>query len=402
MTGTDVPLDIPLDAAAESRRDTRIERVETFLVGPRWLFVRVQTAGGLVGWGEATCEGRSETVRTAVHQLSELLLGRDALRIEDHWQVMTKGSFYRGGPILASAVSGLDQALWDIAGKRYAAPVHQLLGGPVRDRIRVYGWVGGDEPAEVADHIREQVEGGLTAVKMNASGRMSPVATVAELDGVVERVAAAREVLGHSGDVAVDFHGRFTLANARRVAPLLEPYRPFFLEEPVVPENSHLLGEFVRSTTTPVSTGERLYSRQEFLPVLQAGIAVAQPDVSHAGGITEVRKIAALAEVYDVQLAPHCPLGPLALAACLQVGFATSNYLIQEQSIGIHYNQGAEVLDYVVDPAPLSFVDGFIERLLAPGLGIEVDEQVVRAADKRGHAWRGPVWRHADGSFAEW
>ena len=382
--------------------DTTIARVETFLVAPRWLFVRVETDGGLVGWGEASCEGRSETVRTAVHQLAELLVGRDALRVEDHWQVMTKGSFYRGGPILSSAVSGLDQALWDLAGKHWDAPVHQLLGGPVRDRIRVYGWVGGDEPEEVADHIAEQVEAGLTAVKMNASGRMSRMASVAELDGVVRRVAAAREVLGDHRDVAVDFHGRFTLANARRVAPLLEPYRPFFLEEPVVPENSHLIGELVRSTTTPVSTGERLYSRQEFLPVLQAGIAVAQPDLSHAGGITETRKIASLAEVFDVQLAPHCPLGPLALAACLQVGFATPNFLIQEQSIGIHYNEGAEVLDYLVDTAPLQFVDGHVERLTGPGLGIEIDEQVVRAADKRGHAWRGPVWRHPDGSFAEW
>jgi galactonate dehydratase len=382
--------------------DTTIRRVETFLVAPRWLFVRIETDGGLVGWGEATCEGRSETVRAAVHQLSELVVGQDALRIEDHWQVMTKGSFYRGGPILSSAVSGIDQALWDLAGKHWDAPVHQLLGGPVRDRVRVYGWVGGDEPAEVADHIAEQVEAGLTAVKMNASGRMSPVASIAEIDGVVRRVAAAREVLGEHRDVAVDFHGRFTLANARRVAPLLEPYRPFFLEEPVVPEGSHLIGEFVRSTTTPVSTGERLYSRQEFLPVLRAGIAVAQPDLSHAGGITETRKIASLAEVFDVQLAPHCPLGPLALASCLQVGFATPNFLIQEQSIGIHYNQGAEVLDYLADTTPLRFVDGHIERLTGPGLGIEIDEQVVRAADKRGHAWRGPVWRHPDGSFAEW
>ncbi|MEU4643653.1 galactonate dehydratase [Micromonospora sp. NPDC047465] len=381
---------------------TTIEKVETFLVAPRWLFVRVQTSSGIVGWGEATCEGRSETVRTAVEQLSELLIGQDALRIEDHWQVMTKGSFYRGGPILASAVSGLDQALWDIAGKHFGAPVHQLLGGPVRDRIRVYGWVGGDEPAEVRDQIAAAVETGLTAVKMNASGKMSPVASVAELDGVVQRVAAAREVLGDERDVAVDFHGRFTLATARRVAPLLEPYRPFFLEEPVVPENSHLIGEFVRSTTTPVSTGERLYSRQEFLPVLQAGIAVAQPDLSHAGGITEVRKIAALAEVYDVQLAPHCPLGPIALAACLQVGFATPNYLIQEQSIGIHYNLGAEVLDYCLDKTPLTFVDGYVERLTAPGLGIEIDEHAVRTADKRGHAWRSPTWRHRDGSYAEW
>ncbi|MFD6636970.1 galactonate dehydratase [Micromonospora chalcea] len=381
---------------------TTIARVETFLVAPRWLFVRVETVDGIVGWGEATCEGRSETVRTAVEQLSELLVGRDALRIEDHWQVLTKASFYRGGPILASAVAGLDQALWDIAGKQFGAPVHQLLGGPVRDRIRVYGWVGGDEPAEVRDQISAAVETGLTAVKMNASGRMSPVASVAELDGVVQRVAAAREVLGDERDVAVDFHGRFSLATARRVAPLLEPYRPFFLEEPVVPENSHLIGEFVRATTTPVSTGERLYNRQEFLPVLQAGIAVAQPDLSHAGGITEVRKIAALAEVYDVQLAPHCPLGPIALASCLQVGFATPNYLIQEQSIGIHYNLGAEVLDYCLDKTPLTFVDGYVERLTAPGLGIEIDEQAVRAADKRGHSWRSPTWRHADGSYAEW
>ncbi len=381
---------------------TTIARVETFLVPPRWLFVRIETGDGIVGWGEATCEGRSETVRTAVDQLSEVLVGRDALRIEDHWQVMTKGSFYRGGPILASAVAGLDQALWDIAGKRYGAPVHQLLGGPVRDRIRVYGWVGGDEPTEVAEQIAAQVGAGLTAVKMNASGRMSPIASVSELDGVVRRVAAAREVLGPDRDVAVDFHGRFTLANARRVAPLLEPYRPLFLEEPVVPENSHLLGEFVRSTTTPVSTGERLYSRQEFLPAFQAGIAVAQPDLSHAGGITEVRKIAALAEVYDVQLAPHCPLGPIALAACLQIGFATPNYLIQEQSIGIHYNAGAEVLDYVLDRTPLFFVAGHVERLTGPGLGIEIDENAVRAADRRGHAWRNPGWRHADGSFAEW
>ena len=380
----------------------RITRVETFLVPPRWLFVRVETDTGIVGWGEPVVEGNAETVRTAVEQLAERLVGADPLRIEDHWQVMTKGSFYRGGAILASAVAGLDQALWDIAGKHLGVPVHQLLGGHVRDRIRMYGWVGGDEPAEVADAIAAQLEVGLTAVKMNASGRMHPIGSVAEIDGVVERVAAAREVLGPDRDVAVDFHGRFTLANARRVAPLLEPLRPFFLEEPVVPENSHLIPQLTAATSIPIATGERLFNRQEFLPVLQGGIAVAQPDLSHAGGITEVHKIASLAEVFDVQLAPHCPLGPLALAACLQVGFATPNFLIQEQSIGIHYNQGAEVLDYVLDKTPLKFVNGHIERLTGPGLGIEIDEQAVRAADRRGHAWRSPVWRHDDGSYAEW
>lgn len=379
-----------------------ISSVETFAVDPRWLFVRIQTDDGIVGWGEASLEGNSGIVRTAVEQYAEYLVGQDASRIEDHWQVLTKGGFYRGGPVFASAISGIDQALWDIAGKALGVPVYRLLGGAVRDRIRAYGWVGGDEPNEVSDHIAAQMEVGLTAVKMNASGRMSKMGSVAEIDGVVKRVAAAREVLGPDRDVAVDFHGRFTLANSRRIAPLLEQFHPFFIEEPVVPENSHLIGEFARSTTIPVATGERLYNRQEFLPVLQGGIAVAQPDLSHAGGISEVRRIAAIAEAYDVQIAPHCPLGPLALAACLQLGFATPNYLIQEQSIGIHYNKGAEVLDYVADTEPLKFVDGHFELLTGPGLGIEIDEAAVRAADKRGNAWRTPVWRHSDGSFAEW
>lgn len=379
-----------------------INRLETFLVAPRWLFVRLETDDGVVGWGEASLEGHSDAVRVVVEAFGEYLVGREAARIEDHWQVLTKGGFYRGGAVLASAVSGVDQALWDIAGKTLGVPVHQLLGGPVRDRIRAYGWIGGDEPNEVADAIQAQLAAGLTAVKMNASGKMSRIGTVAEIDGVVERVAAARQVLGLHGDIAVDFHGRFTLANARRVAPLLEPFRPFFIEEPTVPENSHVIGELVRSTSIPIATGERLYNRQEFLPVLQAGIAVAQPDLSHAGGISEVRRIAALAEAYDVQLAPHCPLGPIALAACLQVGFATPNHLIQEQSIGIHYNTGAEVLDYVLDAGPLRFVDGHIERLTGPGLGIEIDEAAVRSAASIGHSWRTPVWRHTDGSFAEW
>lgn len=380
----------------------RIERIETFLVAPRWLFVRIETSGGLVGWGEASCEGRSETVRTAVDQLAEYLIGADPFRIEDHWQVMTKASFYRHGVILSSAVAGIDQALWDLLGKSVGLPVHVLLGGPVRDRVRVYCWVGGDEPAEVADQIAGVVEEGMTAVKMNASGRMKPLGTAAALQGVVDRVAAAREVLGPDRDVAVDLHGRFTLATARRLAPLLEPLSPFFLEEPLIPENSHLIGQMTASTPLPISTGERLYNRQEFLPVLQAGIAVAQPDLSHAGGISEVRRIASLCEVFDVALAPHCPLGPLALASSLQIGFAAPNHLIQEQSIGIHYNEGAEVLDYVVDPEPLRFVNGHVERLTGPGLGVEVDEAAVRAADQKGHAWRNPVWRHADGSFAEW
>jgi len=380
----------------------KITRIETFLVPPRWLFVRIETDEGAVGWGEASLEGRSETVRTAVEQLAEVLLGQDPLRIQDHWQVMMKGSFYRGGPVLSSAVSGLDQALWDIAGKIAGLPVHTLLGGPVRDRIRMYGWVGGDEPNEIADAISERLEQGLTAVKMNASGRFARIANNRDIDGIIGRVVAAREVLGDTGDVGVDFHGRITMPNARRIIPELEPMRPMFVEEPTTPENSHLLGQLTQGTSIPIATGERLYSRNEFLPVLQAGISIAQPDLSHAAGISEVHRIASLAEIFDAQLAPHCPLGPIALASCLQIGFAVPNYFIQEQSIGIHYNQDGEVLDYLADTTVFDIRDGFIERLQAPGLGIDIDETAVRKADERGHAWRSPVWRHTDGSFAEW
>ncbi|RZT82368.1 galactonate dehydratase [Micromonospora violae] len=380
----------------------KIERIETFLVAPRWLFCRVETDDGLVGWGEPVVEGRAEVVRSAVEVLAEYLIGADPLRIEQHWQVLTKGGFYRGGPILSSAVAGLDQALWDIAGQAYGAPVHALLGGPVRDRVRIYSWIGGDEPGEVADAAAAQVAAGLTGVKMNACGRLSPIPTSAEVDAVIGRVAAAREVLGPDRDIAVDFHGRAGMAAVRRILPELAALRPFFVEEPVLPDQAHHLAGIVASTPIPVATGERLYDRSEFLGPLQAGVAVVQPDLSHAGGISEVRRIAALAETYGALLAPHCPLGPISLAASLQVAFATPNFLIQEQSIGIHYNAGSELLDYLIDPEPFRFVDGHITRLDRPGLGITVDETAVRKAAQTPHAWRNPVWQHADGSFAEW
>ena len=380
----------------------KITRVETFLVPPRWLFCRLETDDGLVGWGEPVVEGRAEVVRAAVDVLAEYLIGQDPLRIQDHWQVLTKAGFYRDGPVLSSAVAGIDQALWDIAGKHYEAPVHALLGGPVRDRVRVYAWVGGDEPAELAESIAAQVEAGFTAVKMNASGRISPIATSAEVDDVVARAATAREALGPHRDFAVDCHGRFTPATARRVIPELAPHRPLFVEEPVLPEHQQALASLVAASPVPLATGERIYGRAGFLPVLQAGMAVVQPDLSHAGGISEVIRIASLAETFGALLAPHCPLGPIALAASLQVGFATPNLLIQEQSLGIHYNKEADLLSYVLDPEPFRFVDGHAVRSQAPGLGVTVDEAAVRAADQIAHRWRNPVWRHPDGSLAEW
>jgi galactonate dehydratase len=380
----------------------KIARIETFLAPPRWMFVRVETDEGVVGWGEPVVEGRAEPVRAAVEVLAEHLVGQDPLRIEDHWQVMTKGGFYRGGPVLSSAVAGLDQALWDIKGKTYGQPVHQLLGGPVRERIRAYAWVGGDEPSEVRDAVSAQVEAGFTAVKMNASGRMTPLATREEVRACLLRAETAREVLGDERDFALDFHGRVSPANARRLLPLLAEYAPLFVEEPVLSEHMHAVPDLVNASNIPIALGERLFTRREFLAPLEAGVAVVQPDISHAGGISELRRIAALAEMYGAHIAPHCPLGPVALAASLQVAFTTPNFLIQEQSIGIHYNKDAELLDYVADREPFRFVGGSLLRTERPGLGVDVDEAAVRAADAKGHAWRNPVWRYEDGSFAEW
>lgn len=378
----------------------KIIRMETFQVAPRWLFLRLETDDGLVGWGEPVVEGRAGSVEAIVDEMSDYLIGQDAGRIEDHWQVLTKSGFYRGGPLLSSAVAGIDQALWDIRGKALGVPVSDLLGGAVRERMRVYTWVGGDTPSNLAEEAARRIESGFTAVKMNGSGRLNPIDSAAELSGLVARVAAVREILGDGLDVAIDFHGRFTPAMARRSLPLLEEYFPLFVEEPVLPELVGALQQIVASTSIPIATGERLYSRWDFAGVLATGIAVAQPDLSHAGGISEVRRIAAAAETYGVLIAPHCALGPIALAASLQIDCAVPNFLIQESALDIHYN-GPGAGDYLLNASVLDIQDGHIPRLSGPGLGLTVDEAAVRKA-ARNHRWRAPIWRHADGSLAEW
>ncbi|MEU7124127.1 galactonate dehydratase [Streptomyces zaomyceticus] len=380
----------------------KITSLRTYPIAPRWCFLRIDTDEGVTGWGEPVIEGRAHTVAAAVDELSDYLVGQDPMRIEDHWQVLTKGGFYRGGPILSSAVAGIDQALWDIKGKALGVPVWQLLGGNVRDRARVYSWIGGDRPDEVVEQALARKAEGFTAIKMNASPQLEFIDTPKVVQGIVDRVASIREAVGDEFDIAVDFHGRLTIPMARRVLPLLEPYLPFFVEEPLVPELSEHIGDIVRSTSIPIATGERLYSRWDFKKVIGSGIAVAQPDLSHAGGISEVRRIAAMAEAYDIALAPHCPLGPIALAACLQVGFSSPNLLIQEQSLGIHYNAGSDLLDYLVDPSVFRYRDGHVDLLTEPGLGIEVDEKAVEHAAATGHRWRNPIWRRQDGALAEW
>jgi galactonate dehydratase len=369
---------------------------------PRWLFLKVTTSDGTVGWGEPVVEGRARTVETAVEELFDsYLLGEDPTRIEDHWQAMYRGGFYRGGPVLLSAIAGVDQALWDIKGKQLGAPVHELLGGPVRDRVRVYQWICGDRPDDVGEAAREKVEAGFTALKMNATAELERVDSPRAVDEAVERLATVRDAVGDDVDIGVDFHGRASKPMAKRLVTELEPHEPFFVEEPVLPEHNDALPRIAAQTSTPIATGERMYSRWDFKEVFEQGsVDVIQPDLSHAGGITEVHKIAAMAEAYDVALAPHCPLGPVALAACLQVDAAAPNALIQEQSLDIHYNETSDVLDYLADPSVFEFEDGYVDVPDGPGLGVSVDEDALRAAEEPD--WHNPIWRHDDGSVAEW
>ncbi len=381
----------------------KITQIELFTVPPRWLFLKVSTDEGIAGWGEPVVEGHAATVAAAVREAEDALIGADPDRIEDLWQLLYRARFYRGGPVMMSAIAGINQALWDIKGKRHGLPVYRLLGGPVREKVRVYSWVGGDRPADVAAQAKERQAQGFTAVKMNATEESHYVDSFDKIEAVMERIAAVRAATGSSFGIAVDFHGRVHKPMAKSLAHELEPYHLMFIEEPVLPENNEALREIAIHTSTPIATGERMYSRWDFKTLLQDGYAdIIQPDLSHAGGISEVVKIAAMAEAYDVAIAPHCPLGPIALAACLQVDAVAHNTLIQEQSLGIHYNKGNDLLDYLVDPGVFAYEDGYVRLPTAPGLGIEINEAFVREAAKTGHQWRSPVWRHEDGAIAEW
>ena len=381
----------------------KIIRFELFQVPPRWLFLKIETDSGLIGWGEPVIEGKAATVAAAVAELMENLIGKDPLRIEDHWQVMYRGGFYRGGPILMSAIAGIDQALWDIKGKYHNAPIHQLLGGRVRDKMRVYSWIGGDRPEHVGQAAADMVAKGFTAIKMNATDEMAYVDSYVKIDAVLARVAAVRAAGGPGLGIGIDFHGRVHKTMAKVLAKELEAYRPMFIEEPVLPQNNEALREIARHTSIPIATGERMFSRWDFKQLLIDGyVDIIQPDLSHAGGITECKKIISMAEAFDVAAAPHCPLGPIALAACLQVDATCHNAFIQEQSLGIHYNQENDLLDYLVDKSVFDYENGFCNIPDGPGLGIVVNEEYVRQRAAIGHNWHNPVWRNEDGSVAEW
>lgn len=381
----------------------KITALKTFIVPPRWLFLKIETDEGISGWGEPVLEGHAETLAAKIAELGDFLIGLDPRRIEDIWQMIYRNGCYRGGPVLMSALSGVDMALWDIKGRALGVPVHELLGGPVREFIRSYSWIGGDRPSGLIEGALAMRAKGFDAVKFNICEELQIVDTYAKVDGIIKRLFALREAVGGTMDLAFDFHGRVHAPMARVLLKELEPLRPIFVEDAVVSAMIETMADLARATSIPLCIGERLHSRYDFKRVFELRAAqVINPDTAHAGGISEMVRIGHWAEAYDVALAPHCPIGPIALAASLQVDAVCHNAFIQEQSLGIHYNQGGDLLDYLLPEHGLVLRDGHLDIPKGPGLGIEVNEAHVEKMAAIGHRWRAPVWRHRDGAIAEW
>lgn len=386
----------------------RIEKIEAFTVAPRWTFVRVTDSEGHIGWGEPILPKRRDAVLGATADFARLLVGQEVDRIEDIFQQMRKGAFFRRGPILCSAAAGIEIALWDLKARRANLPIYEFLGGRVRDKVRSYAWIGGDAPDDVVAHAKARIEAGFSAVKMNATASVPTTGYHGEIDSLVARVGSLRDAFGMSLDIALDLHGRVPRTALKDLVREIEPFRPMWLEEPALPEAEDTQSMLASlSPHIPIATGERLLDRWDFKRLLdRGGVDIVQPDVSITG-LFELEKIARLAEIYDVAVAPHCPNGPVSLAASLQVGFACSNIAIQEQGLGLHYNQGynglpvADLLDYLSDARPLTTQSGDFLVLDGPGLGIELKAEGIEAAHDHSRM-PDAGWRHADGTFAEW
>lgn len=380
----------------------KISDIKVYKVKPRWIFVKVLTDEGIAGWGEMISGTKTETVVAGAYEMGKKLLGRNPFEIERLWQEMHR-SFFRGGPINGTIISGLEMALWDIKGKALNLPVYELLGGAARDRIRVYSWIGGDRPSDVAEQAQERVDKGFTAIKMNATSELHYIGSYNKVQAVVDRVASIRDQVGDQLEIGIDFHGRVHRPMAKVLAHALEPYHPMFLEEVVLPENWESFDDIAREVSVPLATGERLYTRWDFKNLFRQGaVDIVQPDVALCGGILETRKIAAMAEAFDMGVAPHAPYGPVSLAATLQVDACTPNVFIQEQSLGIHYNQGFDLLDFVKNKEIFQYKDSYVQLPKGPGLGIDMDEDKIKEVAQEGLVWSNPAWKNYDGTIAEW
>ena len=376
----------------------KITKLETIMVKPRWMFLKIYTDEEIVGYGEPIVGGCTHIVAAAVKEFEKYLLGKDPRRITHHWQAMYRGGFYRGGPSLVSAISGIEQAMWDILGKSLGVPIYQLLGGACRDKIRLYSNIpitpiSGRASQKYYEAAALQIIAqGLTALKFALP---YPVEIIDGRKFILECVSimkTIRKAVGNNVDILIDFHGHVSPAMSKLLIKELEPFNPFFIEEPCLPENIDVLVDIKRSTHIPIATGERLYTKWGFREILEKQAAfILQPDVSHAGGIMELKNIAAMAEVYYAGIAPHCPFGPIALASCIQVDAAIPNFLIQE-----HVTLGE---GYLLEPFNLN--DGYIEIPKKPGLGIELDEKFIKENVYDG-SWKTPIIYHKDGSVADW
>ncbi|MFC4986922.1 galactonate dehydratase [Saliphagus infecundisoli] len=371
---------------------------ELFEIPPGLLFLKLTTSDGETGWGEPTNLPYSRTVKAATTEVMEkYLLGEDPLRIGDHWQAMYRGGYHRDGPILMSAIAGIEQALWDIKGNHYGAPVYEFLGGQCRDRVRVYQRIGGDRPEHIASEAERAVEEGFSAVKIDATERLAHIDAPAVTDHVRQRVEAVQEAVGDEVGVCVDFRGRASKTMARRLVTHLEPYDLLFVEEPLRPEDIASFPDLARHTATPLAIGERLYSRWDFKPLLDTELVdVVQPDISRAGGISESMRIAQMAETSGAAVSQIRPRSPLALAATIQVSASIPNHLIHDYG----FPGQEEVHDYF-DYSAFSLEDGYVNIPDGPGLNVDIDEDRVRELDAIEVDQPYPLRRHPDGSVAE-
>ncbi|MBR5308191.1 MAG: galactonate dehydratase [Clostridia bacterium] len=382
----------------------KITRIELINVKPRWMFLKMYTDTDIIGLGEPVLEGHNKSVEAVVREFEDYLIGKDPMQIEHHVQALYKGGFYRGGPLMMSAISGIEQAMWDIKGKYYNCPVYEMLGGRTRDKIRMYTHIkataiqGGNSVQEMVDIAKARVAQGYTALKYSIIPPIKLIENPEETMEHVKRFAAVREAIGNKVDLAIDFHGRVTPANAQRFIELLKPYMPMFVEEPCLPENVDCMVNIARSTTVPIAAGERLFGKYAYRELIEKqAVSVIQPDICHVGGIFEGRKIAAMAENYYMSVAPHNPLGPISLAACLQLDACIPNFLVQEHPVT---PDGAE-LGHGFIKEPFVIKEGFIDTPTKPGLGVELDEEAMREREYDGK-WTTPRQYYEDGSIAEW